>query len=157
MSVCPVQKWNGRDGFARWRNGFALQSRCRRPVLFSSSDRREPLLFPDLKTLYLELRNMGMILTINTNGTLLGESWAFCPYPPRRINITLYGADAQHLRPSVPFPQGFDQTLRAVRLLRARNVDVKISCSVTKKNPQDFSRILPSDKSSVSLSTPITI
>lgn len=23
-----------RDGFARWRNGFALQSRCRRPVLF---------------------------------------------------------------------------------------------------------------------------
>ena len=39
---------------------------------------------------------MGMILTINTNGTLLGESWAdfFAEYRPRRINITLYGADA---------------------------------------------------------------
>ena len=32
----------------------------------------EPLLFPDFKTLYLELRSMGMILTINTNGTLGG-------------------------------------------------------------------------------------
>lgn len=44
----------------------------------------EPLLFPDFKTLYLELRNMGMILTINTNGTLLGESWAdfFAEYRP---------------------------------------------------------------------------
>ena len=54
----------------------------------------EPLLFPDFKTLYRRLRNLGMILTINTNGTLLEEAWAdfFATYPPRRINITLYGA-----------------------------------------------------------------
>ena len=103
----------------------------------------EPLLFPDFKTLYRRLRNLGMILTINTNGTLLDEAWAdfFATYPPRRINITLYGADAASYDRLCHFPQGFDQTLRAVRLLRARNVDVKISCSVTKKNPQDFSRI----------------
>ena len=46
----------------------------------------EPLLFPDFKTLYLELRSMGMILTINTNGTLIDETWAdfFAQYPPRR-------------------------------------------------------------------------
>ena len=101
----------------------------------------EPLLFPDFKTLYRRLRNLGMILTINTNGTLLDEAWAdfFATYPPRRINITLYGADAASYDRLCHFPQGFDQTLRAVRLLRARNVDVKISCSVTKKNPQDFS------------------
>lgn len=100
----------------------------------------EPLLFPDFKTLYRRLRNLGMILTINTNGTLLDEAWAdfFATYPPRRINITLYGADAASYDRLCHFPQGFDQTLRAVRLLRARNVDVKINCSVTKKNPQDF-------------------
>ena len=68
----------------------------------------EPLLFPDFKTLYRRLRNLGMILTINTNGTLLDEAWAdfFATYPPRRINITLYGADAASLRPSVPFSTG---------------------------------------------------
>ena len=104
---------------------------------------RDTELFPDFKTLYRRLRNLGMILTINTNGTLLDEAWAdfFATYPPRRINITLYGADAASYDRLCHFPQGFDQTLRAVRLLRARNVDVKISCSVTKKNPQDFSRI----------------
>lgn len=103
----------------------------------------EPLLFPDFKTLYLELRNMGMILTINTNGTLLGESWAdfFAEYRPRRINITLYGADAASYNRLCHYPQGFDQTVRAIRLLRERNVDVKISCSVTKKNAHDFPKI----------------
>lgn len=118
----------------------------------------EPLLFPDFKTLYRRLRNLGMILTINTNGTLLDEAWAdFLPHT-RRAASTSRSMVPMPLPTTVcAFPQGFDQTLRAVRLLRARNVDVKISCSVTKKNPQDFSRILPSEKSSVSLSTPITI
>ena len=79
----------------------------------------EPLLFPDFKTLYLELRNMGMILTINTNGTLLGESWAdfFAEYRPRRINITLYGADAASYNRLCHYPQGFDQTVRALSLI----------------------------------------
>lgn len=86
---------------------------------------------------------MGMILTINTNGTLLGESWAdfFAEYRPRRINITLYGADAASYNRLCHYPQGFDQTVRAIRLLRERNVDVKISCSVTKKNAHDFPKI----------------
>ena len=49
----------------------------------------EPLLHPDFQEIYLGLRNLGMILTINTNGTLLDEKWAdfFALYPPRRINM----------------------------------------------------------------------
>ena len=64
-------------------------------VLFLLLTGGEPLLFPDFQKLYVELRQMGMILTVNTNGTLLDEGWAdfFGRYKPRRINITLYGAD----------------------------------------------------------------
>mgnify|MGYP002237461816 CR=1 FL=1 len=36
----------------------------------------EPLLFPGFKEVYIELQKMGMILTINTNGTLIDEEWA---------------------------------------------------------------------------------
>lgn len=112
-------------------------------VLFLLLTGGEPLLFPDFKKLYLGLRSLGMILTINTNGTLLDESWAdfFAEHKPRRINITLYGADAASYDRLCHYPQGFDQTVRAIRLLRERNVDVKISCSVTKKNPHDFPKI----------------
>ena len=33
----------------------------------------EPLLFPQFKELYCALKDMGMILTLNTNGTLIEE------------------------------------------------------------------------------------
>ena len=36
----------------------------------------EPLLFPQFKELYCALKDMGMILTLNTNGTLINEEWA---------------------------------------------------------------------------------
>ena len=54
----------------------------------------EPLLYPHFRELYQKLRELGMIITINTNGTLIDEAWAdfFAENKPRRINITLYGA-----------------------------------------------------------------
>ena len=36
----------------------------------------EPLLHPDFRMIYLELKKMGMIVTLNTNGTLIDEGWA---------------------------------------------------------------------------------
>lgn len=36
----------------------------------------EPLLYPEFKKVYMGLRKMGMILTVNTNGTLINEKWA---------------------------------------------------------------------------------
>ena len=89
----------------------------------------EPLLFPDFRRLYTELRQMGMIFTINTNGTLLDEEWAdfFGKQKPRRINITLYGADDKAYESLCHYPGGFEKTLRAIRLLKERGVDVKIN------------------------------
>ena len=52
----------------------------------------EPLLYPEFKQLYIKLKDMGFVITINTNGTLIDEAWAdfFGEHKPRRINITLY-------------------------------------------------------------------
>lgn len=54
----------------------------------------EPLLYPGFKKLYVELQRLGMVLTVNRNGTLIDEEWAdfFANHRPRRINITVYGA-----------------------------------------------------------------
>ena len=53
----------------------------------------EPLLYPAFRAVYLAVRKRGMIVTVNTNGTLLNEDWAafFAKNPPRRVNVTLYG------------------------------------------------------------------
>lgn len=100
----------------------------------------EPLLFPDFKKLYLALKKMGMILSINTNGTLLDESWAdfFAENKPRRINITLYGASRETYRKLCHFPDGYDRTMKALKLLKERDVDVRIGVSVAPENVEDI-------------------
>lgn len=112
-------------------------------VLFLLLTGGEPLLFPDFRKLYVELRQMGMILTVNTNGTLLDEGWAdfFGRYKPRRINITLYGADDSAYGKLCHYPGGFEKAKKAIRLLKERGVDVKINGSVTRTNRGDMEKI----------------
>ncbi len=100
----------------------------------------EPLLFPEFRRLYLELRKLGMILTVNTNGTLLDEDWAsfFGQYKPRRINITLYGANDEAYEKLCHYPGGYKKTRRAIHLLCAQGVDVKINGSITNDNSKDI-------------------
>ena len=108
----------------------------------------EPLLYPDFKRLYLGLKQMGMILTINTNGTLIDEELAefFGKYKPRRINITLYGADEESYTSLCHYPGGYERTMRGIRLLREREVDVKVGGSLTRANKDDLDRLLDVEK-----------
>lgn len=112
-------------------------------VLFLLLTGGEPLMFPEFKRLYTELAKMGLILTVNTNGTLLDEEWAefFGRCRPRRINITLYGADEQAYESLCHYPGGFEKAIRGIRLLKEQGVAVKINGSVTKQNYGDMERI----------------
>lgn len=116
---------------------------ARAGVLFVLLTGGEPLLFPNFRKLYLDLRRRGMILTVNTNGTLLDEEWAefFGKYKPRRMNITLYGADQKAYENLCHYPEGYEKTCRGIRLLKEKGVDVKINGSVTKDNRQDMQAI----------------
>lgn len=104
----------------------------------------EPLLYPEFKTLYLELQKLGMILTINTNGTLIDEEWAefFEKHKLRRINITLYGVNEETYQNLCHYPGGFKKTINAIQLLKKHNIDVKISSSLTKTNLIDMEKII---------------
>ncbi len=112
-------------------------------VLFLLLTGGEPLLYPGFKELYLELRNMGMILSINTNGTLFDEEWGnfFAQYKPRRINITLYGSNEATYESLCHYPGGFEKAVNAIKLLKEHNVPVKIAGSATKANESDFPEI----------------
>lgn len=104
----------------------------------------EPLLHPDFRDIYLGLKKMGMVLTINTNGTLIDEEWAefFGKYKSRRINITLYGGDDTAYRNLCHHPGGFDRVIHGVKLLRQQGVDVKLAGSLTRSNAADVSRMV---------------
>lgn len=113
---------------------------CRAGTLFVLLTGGEPLLHPDFRDIYITLKKMGMILTINTNGTLINEEWAdfFARYKPRRINITLYGKDEETYENLCHDPEGYRRVRKAMELLKERHVDVKINSSITPKNIHDL-------------------
>lgn len=96
----------------------------------------EPLIYPDFKKLYLGLKKLGFIISVNTNGTLLNEEWAdfFAENKPRRINITLYGSDENAYKNLCNYPEGFQKTMNALKLLKEKDVPAKINFSVTRAN-----------------------
>lgn len=113
-------------------------------VLFLLLTGGEPFLYPDFRRLYLGLRELGMIITINTNGTLIDEDLAefFGKHKPRRVNITLYGANEETYTNLCHYPGGYEKTLRGIRLLQERGVDVKVSSSLTRLNRSDLDKLL---------------
>ena len=104
----------------------------------------EPFLYPEFRSLYTELRQMGFVISINSNATLITEetvAW-LKENPPQRINITLYGAsDATYAR-LCGHPTGFTQVTRAIGLLRDAGISVKLNCSVTPENVCDLEDII---------------
>lgn len=104
----------------------------------------EPLLHPDFREIFIGLKKMGFILTLNTNGTLIDESWVrfFREYKPRRINITLYGADPDTYEKTCHYREGFERTTRAIQLLSEAGIDTKVGFSLGKDNAQDAGAVL---------------
>lgn len=113
-------------------------------VLYLMLTGGEPLIYPEFREVYLGLSKMGMIITLNTNGTLLDEDWAefFANHRPRRINITLYGSNADLYEELCHYRAGFQKTLNAISLLKEKNIDIKLNISVAKYNCNDFDHLI---------------
>jgi len=127
--LCSVDSW------------LDIASRLRSmSTLFILLTGGEPLLYPGFDRLYAELRKMGFILTINTNGMLIDESVCelFARYKPRRVNVTLYGASADTYRRLCHNAAGFEACLRGIRLLRQHGIDTKLNFSIVRQNKDDF-------------------
>lgn len=112
-------------------------------VLFVLLTGGEPLLYPWFKELYLELLNMGMVVTVNSNGTLMNDEWIefFSQHKPRRINITLYSHHEEGYIKLCHY-KGYEKAVNALKKLKERNVAVKINCSLTKHNVESYEQVI---------------
>ena len=104
----------------------------------------EPLLYPGFVTLYKRLKEMGFIITINTNGTLIDEKIGklFAKIKPRRVNVTLYGAEGNTYRNVTTRYDAFEETIKGISILKENNVQVKLNCSMIEDNKNDTKKIL---------------
>lgn len=103
----------------------------------------EPFLRTDLRELLFGLNKMGLIISINSNGTLIDEDTIMWlkEAPPNRFNITLYGASNATYERLCGNPKGFTQALHGIRLLKEAGFVVKINCSITPHNVDELEGI----------------
>lgn len=103
----------------------------------------EPFSHPQFREILSGLHKLGLIISINTNGTLIDEtviSW-LKECPPAKINITLYGSSNETYSRLCGNPNGYTQTVRAIRLLKEAGFNVKLNCSLTPHNTEDLEDI----------------
>lgn len=96
----------------------------------------EPLLREDFPWLYENLTNLGLSISINTNGSLLTEEirQLFTKYPPALVNVTLYGADEKGYENLCLNSAAFHKVLENMRWLKALGISVNVNTTVTPWN-----------------------
>ena len=103
----------------------------------------EPLLYPEFKKLFAWMSEKGLILTLNTNGTLFDESWIdfFKNYGVRQFNVTLYGTDNETYEKLCGFKNGYSKVMNTLRLMKEAGFHFRISVSVVPENMHQLERM----------------
>lgn len=102
----------------------------------------EPLLREDFPYLYTELKKMGFMVSINTNGSLLHKYFElFQKYPPVRVNVSLYGADDETYEGLCKI-KSFSQVLDNVKKLKEIGISVKFNTVFTNRNSHQYKEII---------------
>lgn len=104
----------------------------------------EPLLWEDFWELYEAMVDMGLLVSINTNGSLIDDEAVrrLRRRPPRRVNVTLYGVGDDTYKELCGADHAFERVDRGIRGLQAAGINVKLNCSLTPGNVQDLEAII---------------
>lgn len=120
---------------------LARQAR-NRGMIFALLTGGEPFLRRDFFEIYNAMKAMGLMISINSNGSMLsGEiRRQLLENPPQRINISLYGGCRETYR-TMCGRDAFEQVVENIRALKAAGVDVQLNLSITPYNRQDLEKI----------------
>lgn len=109
----------------------------------------EPFVRQDFQEIMSGMLEMGLQVSINSNGTLIDEPMAkwLGQHLPVRINITLYGASEESYQNLCGDGDAYNRVRRAVEWLKRYGVPVKFNTSITPENVNDLEGIMAYAKS----------
>lgn len=109
----------------------------------------EPFLHQDLQEILVKSQEYGLLVSINSNGTLIDHEMArwLSHHKPTRMNITLYGASAETYQRLCGDGNAYDRLRRAVEWLKQYDIPVKFNTSVTPDNVGDLEAMISFAKS----------
>lgn len=113
-----------------------------RGMLFLLLTGGEPLIREDFKEIYHELKRLGLMVSINTNASLVDDHMVefFRNDPPTRMNITLYGgSDETYER--LCGVRMYSRVTENIRKLNRVGIPIKINASITPYNADDIESV----------------
>ena len=96
----------------------------------------EPLLRDDFSEIYLALKRKGLLVSVFTNATLLRDEHIelFKKYPPRDIEITVYGASPETYERVTRHPGSFAAFTNGLERLLENGVKVRLKAMAVRSN-----------------------
>jgi radical SAM protein with 4Fe4S-binding SPASM domain len=103
----------------------------------------EPLLRPDFGDIFMLLKRKGLLLSVFTNATFINENHIalFKKYPPRDIEVTVYGATRATYERISRRPGSFDMFRRGLDLLLESGVKVRLKAMALRGNLDEMEAI----------------
>ena len=93
----------------------------------------------DFLEIYTYAKKKGFLITLFTNGTIINEQIAdyLAEWPPFAIEITLYGRTRETYEALTMIPGSYDRCLRGIKLLKERNLPLKLKTVATSVNKHE--------------------
>lgn len=109
----------------------------------------EPMIRADFCELYTSLAKMGLMVSVNTNASLIDGKVADCfkAYLPEAVNITIYGMSDETYRAVCGVPDGYSRMREGVERLRRAGVPMVFNTTFTRHNADDMEAIIEFAKS----------
>ena len=140
--MCYVHE-NSSEGMLTAEEWVAIGKRAvEKGMVFLLLTGGEPFLRPDFKEIYSAFIKMGLLISINTNASLIDDDlFAFLvENPPMRMNISLYAADNAVYK-ELCGREALDIVKKNIIRLHEAGISVKINSSITPFNVSEIEAI----------------
>jgi len=103
----------------------------------------EPLLRPDFQEIYLGLKRKGLLVSVFTNAIPLQEEHIqlFKRYPPRDIEVTVYGITQETYEAVTRRPGSFAAFQRGLKRLHENNLPIRLKAMALRSNLHELPQI----------------
>ncbi len=98
---------------------------------------------PDFEKIYLEIRDLGIMVSLISNGSLIDERIArlLRDYPPASLRVTMYGASNSTYARLCGVEDGFSRVMKGLKCLVDASVPFTLSFTRTTLNDSDFESV----------------
>lgn len=103
----------------------------------------EPLLRPDFAEIYMTLKRKGLLVSVFTNATLISEAHIllFKKYPPRDIEVTVYGVTRGTYEKISRRSGSFGRFMKGLKMLLDAGVRIRLKAMALQSNLHEHQAI----------------